>query len=227
LGDLVARLPALAHPVSAATLGGLITVVTAVTAAQASGVIALRSIAASPQQIASGRLWLLVTSGLLVQKPFAVSLLSFAALGVLTLALCGYRVFAWSAVVGHVLSTLVVYACLAVVWAASPEAFGQTWSAPDFGVSAVSAAWLGAVASVAWRRAGGRVVARASIFVACLAVAAIGWLIRGHLNVLDSEHGFAFAVGAAVSWLLARETALTTWLVLRQSNNDALSPDYL
>jgi hypothetical protein len=176
--------------------------VTAVTLAQNSGVMAVRTVAASPQQIAAGKLWLLVTSGLLVQKPLGLSLVSFAALGALTLIACGYRVLAWSALVGHVLSTLVVYGLLGIGWAASSELFGRIWAAPDYGVSAITAAWLGAVASLAWRSSGKNRAEQALVAIGCLAIAALGWMIRGHLNLLDSEHVLAFATGVAISWRL-------------------------
>jgi hypothetical protein len=190
-------------PSAAATaFAAFVAVVTGVTFAQSSGLIAIRAVAASPREIAAGKLWLLFTSGLLVQKPLGLSLVSFAALGALVLVACGYRVLAWSAVLGHVLSTLIVYGLLGVGWAASPELFGHTWSAPDYGVSTISAAWLGAIASLAWRRSGDDRAEKALIAAGCLAIAAFGWMIRGHLNVLDSEHAVAFVTGAAISWRL-------------------------
>jgi hypothetical protein len=174
-------------------------VVVTLTVAQATGEIDVGAVAASPQRIASGRLWLLVTSGLLVQKPFAVSLLSFAALGVLTLVVCGWRVLAWAALLGHVTATLIVYGALALVRLAAPDAFEGVWSTPDYGVSAIAAAWLGAVACVAWRRRPPTLAGKAPVVISCAAVATFAWMLHGHLNVLDSEHGVAFVLGALVA----------------------------
>ena len=191
----------LARPsVSAVAFAAFVLVVATLTAAQATGGIDVGAVAASPQRIASGRLWLLITSGLLVQKPFAVSLLSFAALGALTLVVCGWRVLAWAALLGHVSATLIVYGALALVRLASPAAFAGVWSAPDYGVSAIAAAWLGAVACVAWRRRAPTLAGKAPVVISCAAIAAFAWTLRGDLNVLDSEHGFAFVIGALVAW---------------------------
>jgi len=177
-----------------------VAVVATLTVAQATGEIGVRTVAASPQRIASGRLWLLITSGLLVQKPLAVSLLSFAALGALTVVVCGWRVLAWAALLGHVTATLIVYGALALVRLEWPTAFAGVWSAPDYGVSAIAAAWLGAVAFVAWRRRPPTLAGRAPVVLSCVAVAIFAWMLHGHLNVLDSEHGVAFVIGALVAW---------------------------
>lgn len=208
------RRPSALEVTACAAFAAFVAVVAAVTAAQRAGVIPLRTIAASPQQVAAGKVWLLLTSGLLIQNPLALSLLSFAALGALTLAACGFRVLAWSALLGHVLSTLIVYGLLGLGSIASPEVFGSTWSAPDYGVSAISAAWLGAVAAVAWRRSD-RPMERALVVAACVGVAAFGWMVRGHVNVLDSEHGVAFATGVVISWRALRATFLVGEASLR------------
>ena len=194
-------------PVSFAALGGLFFVVAGMTAAQTAGVVGLREVGASPARIASGKVWLLVTSGLLVQKPLALSMLSFAALGLLTLWLCGQRVLAWSALLGHVGSTLLAYAALALVRGLSPETFRGVWTAPDYGVSAIASAWLGAIACVCWRRRGATLVGKTPVVISCLAVAAFAWMVRRHLNVLDSEHVLAFAIGAVLSRRLAEPRA--------------------
>src|SRR5207302_1066960 len=81
----------------------------------------------------------------------------------------------------------------------SPGALRGTWSAPDYGVSAIAAAWLGAVACVFWRRRGPTITGKAPVAISCLAVAVFAWMLRRHLNPLDSEHALAFAIGLAPS----------------------------
>jgi hypothetical protein len=200
---------------SAVVFAVFVAVVATLTVAQATGVVGVGTVAASPQRIASGRLWLLITSGLLVQKPFALSLLSFAAVGALTLVVCGWRVLASAAPLGHVAATLIAYGALGLVWLASPEAFAGVWSAPDYGVSAIAAAWLGAVACIAWRRRASTLVGKTSVVIACLAVAAVAWMLHPHLNVLDSEHGFAFVIGALVAWRQVKENLVPSETLLR------------
>ena len=80
----------------------------------------VQALAASPERIAQGRVWLLISSGLLVERPFAASLVDFAFLGTLTLALCRRRIFWYSALGRHVGSALL--ACASVVPRASEAA---------------------------------------------------------------------------------------------------------
>lgn len=184
---------------SAALFAGFVLVVSVTTVAYRGGWFGIDEVASSPRQLGSGKVWLLFSSGLLVQKPLALSLISFAALGLLALRLCGGVVLSVTALLGHVSSTLAAYGVLAIVRDISPETFRGIWTAPDYGVSAITAAWLGAVASVFWRQRRPTLAGRAPVVICCLAVAAVGWLVRGHLNVLDAEHVIAFGIGVAVS----------------------------
>ncbi|TMK24987.1 MAG: hypothetical protein E6G64_16630, partial [Actinobacteria bacterium] len=127
-------------------------VVGGTTVAKSAGAVSLNQIAASPHRIGEGKLWLLITSGLLVKRPIALSMLSFAGLAVLTLGVCGQRILWSAALIGHIASTLLVYLAVAGYRLSEPDAFQASFAAPDYGVSAISAAWLGAVATVAWRR---------------------------------------------------------------------------
>src|SRR3989442_7634610 len=88
--------------------------VSALTAAQAAHAISVEALAASPRNVAAGKVWLLVTSGLVVQSPLALSLLSFTLLALLTLFVCGSQVLWAAAFLGHVCSTLIVYATIGV-----------------------------------------------------------------------------------------------------------------
>jgi hypothetical protein len=182
-------------------------VVVAATTARSLGWIGINAIAASPARVAAGNFWSLIVSGLFVQKPLMLSLVAFAALGSLTLLACGGRVLAVAALLGHVCSTLLAYGGLALIRAFSPETFQATWTAPDYGVSAITAAWLGAIACVFWRRSRPGAAGKAPIVLWCLAIAAAGVMIRRHLNVLDSEHAVAFAIGILVSLRLVPPTS--------------------
>ena len=74
-------------------------------------------------------------------------------------------------------------------------------------MSAVSAAWLGAIAAVGWRARNESGI-KAAIVVGSVAAGCLAWFVRGGgLDVLDSEHAFAFAIGvAAVAALPARRS---------------------
>lgn len=172
---------------------GTISTVTAVTRA---GVVPLRSLAATPESLADNRAWLLATSAVLADRPAVASILGFLVVGLVAVRLCGTRTAWVAAVGGHVLSALIVYAALGLVRLTEPSAFDHVLRLPDYGTSAVIAAWIGAIATGVWTR--GRRVPAAALVVAS---AALGWYFKGSLTVLDIEHAVALAVGiAAVRW---------------------------
>lgn len=192
-------------------LASLMTVVSALTAAERERLIPLSVLAASPQAVGEARLWSLLTSALLVQSPLFWSLASFALLGALTLEVCGTRVLWISALAGHVASTLVVYALLVLARTFDPRAFEAVVSAPDYGVSAISAAWIGALASVSWRARNRTARGKIATALAVVATALFGWVLRGHVSFLDLEHVVAFCIGVGVAVRLfgtARATRL-------------------
>jgi hypothetical protein len=177
----------------------LVALVFSLTALERAGALSLANIAASPREVADGRVWLLVSNGLVAANPLFWSLLSFCGLGFVTLAVCGSRIFWVAAIVGQTLSTVLAYALIGVARLLEPGAFHQLVSAPDYGVSAISAAWLGALAAVGWRKRS-ESTARAVIVLGCVAAASLGWFVRGRgLNMLDSEHVFAFVIGVVVA----------------------------
>jgi hypothetical protein len=177
----------------------LVALVSSLTALERLGGLPLSRLAASPGEIADGRLWLLLSSGLIAADPLLWSLLSFCALALVTFALCGWRVLWLAALIGQTLSTLLAYTVIGLSRLAEPGAFERLVSAPDYGVSAISAAWLGAIAAVGWRKRT-ESSGRAAIVLGCVAAALLAWFLRGGgLDVLDSEHLFAFAIGIAVA----------------------------
>jgi hypothetical protein len=185
-------------------LGTLMIVVSSVTAAERSGLIPLSVLASSPHGVAEARLWSLVTSALLVAYPLFWSLVSFALLGAFTLRFCGSRVLLISALAGHIASTLAVYAVLALARTFDPRAFEAVLKAPDYGVSAVSAAWIGALASASWRARNRTLRGKIVTALAVVGAALFGWILRGHVNFLDLEHVVAFGIGAVVAVRLSR-----------------------
>jgi hypothetical protein len=157
------------------------------------------ALAASPERTAEGKLWLLVTSGLLVDHPVVISLVAFAALAALAFAFCGARVFWIAALLGHVASTLLVYLLVALTRLAEPQAFAGALRSPDYGVSAISAAWLGAVAATSWRQRSRTPAGRAAIVLGCAAVGLFAYSLRPDVTILSSEHLVAFGLGIAVA----------------------------
>lgn len=169
------------------------------TVAHVQGRLPTRELAASPARIADGQEWLLLTSGLVVQRPVVLSLISFVLLALLVLWMCGPVVMWLVMIAGHVFSTLVAYGLLAVLRAVDPASYAALWQADDYGVSAIAAGWLGVVACSAWSRRGSSARGRAAVVVACAAVGVFALMVerhvQGNLTFLESEHVFAFAFG--------------------------------
>jgi hypothetical protein len=163
--------------------------VSVVTVLNRLGVVSLRDLASTPQGVADGREWQLVTSAFVADRPAVPSVVGFTIVGLAAFVLAGARILWTAAAAGHVLATVVVYGAL--------DAAGVTVSRPDYGTSAIIAAWIGVVACCLWRRG----AAFAAIGL-CLVSALVGWLLRPDLDILDTEHAVALAVGICVAvWL--------------------------
>ena len=152
----------------------------------------------SPNRLVHGRLWLLFGSALVVDHPIVLSLLSFAVLAAVTMAVCGRRIYWRAAIYGHVASTLIVYAFIGCVRVVDPGSFGSALNARDYGVSAISSAWLGATVTTAWNARRG-LRRRAMLVVGCCAIALFAFMIRRDTSVLSIEHLVAFALGLSVA----------------------------
>lgn len=184
-------------------------VVVALTVATATGGLSVDALASSPSKIDHGKVWVLLTSGLVVQHPILISLASFIALGVLVIFVCGTRLFWVVGVAGHVGSTILAYSAFAAARAFDPGSYQALLTRPDYGVSAISAAWLGAVAAAGWRRRGQTTRGRLAIGLAVLATAVFAYMIRGGITILDSDHVIAFTIGVALVAYVRRRTVST------------------
>jgi hypothetical protein len=187
--------------VRAAWIGAATAIAGLVTIGTRSGAIELSQLAASPKAIADGRVWLLLTSGVVADRPWLPSLLGFAIVGFSALSVASGRVVVAAALAGHVVATLLVYGFLGVAEVVDDGAFAALVDRPDIGLSAIIAAWIGVVSQVYWRR---RPTRRAHVLNAlgCVGCALIGFAFRPDVTVLDSEHIVAFALGAAAAALL-------------------------
>jgi hypothetical protein len=161
-----------------------------VTALSRLELLPVRSLASTPESFADGRVWLLASSALVADRPALASIAGFVVVGLAAVALCGGRAVWVAAALGHVCSAAIVYAAIDLARSVDPSAFEGILNYPDYGTSAIIAAWIGAIAYQLWSR-GMRTGAVALPVVAGLA----GWLFKGTLTVLDLEHGFALACG--------------------------------
>ena len=171
------------------------------------------AVAASAGDVLRGQVWRLLTSGLIAERPIAASVVSFGLLASLTLLLCGRRTFWVSAIAGNVGSALLAYLLIGAVRVADPGSLAAEWRAWDFGVSAISAAWLGAIAATGWRSRRS-LTARGAIVVSCLAIGTFAYTLHPGITMLASEHVTAFAIGVVVAALVRGEAHAISNLAL-------------
>jgi hypothetical protein len=180
---------------------GLVCVVTGITFATRAHELPLAPFVASAVKLASGQVWVLPASALIVDRPVLVGLAAFGVLAVATLRICGARTFWLAAAAGHAGSTLLVYAIIGSTQLADPEMFASAAARPDFGVSAVQGAWVGAITTTAWIRAGTDHRDRSLVAAGVCAVAGVAWWLHPDPSILTTEHLFAFLIGCGiVSW---------------------------
>jgi hypothetical protein len=192
---------------------GFLGAVLALTQAERDGLFPLSAVAATPDGVWDGRLWLVLTSAWVAQSPLVLSLLSLAVVAFIVLWGCGPRVLWLSAVVGHTASTLLIYSAVGLLALADRDAVANLLSEPDWGVSAIFATWLGAAAARGWLRRDGAWAEKLGIVFVSLGAGLVAWLVRGEPTPswLDTEHVVAFAIGAAFAAArMRRGLALTS-----------------
>jgi hypothetical protein len=177
----------------------LLAVVTIAPLERVAHVVSAADLASSPASLAAGKVWLLFTSGFVVVGPPLPQVATIALLAVLVIRFRGSRTFWGAALLGHVGSTLVVYAVVGLLWWADAGLVHDVIAAPDYGISCIWSAGLGAVAAGAWlgevgrrRPWSGKAVAAAAVLV----LAAVS--VVSDDEIARAEHIVAFALGALV-----------------------------
>ncbi|UGS33951.1 hypothetical protein [Capillimicrobium parvum] len=185
------------RPPPTITLGGVVSVLAylaAITAIEATGRPDWHLLAASPDAVAHGRVWTMLSSGLVVEGLASVQVAVLAA--VLGLALWRFGALRlWAvAIAAHLGSALLAYAAVGVLWLVDASLVDVR--EPDYGISAVMAGELGALAA-----GGGR---RTALLVGLLALAGFGIGLADASTLANAEHLLAFAIGALTIVLLDR-----------------------
>lgn len=176
-------------------LASVVVYLVAVAVIQATGRPHWESLSASPDQIAHGRLWLLLSSGLVID---GLPWLQFAVLTIV-LVLAYLRVGAirlWTAgLIAHVGSALLAYAGIGVLNVLGVDTGGVS-TEPDYGVSVLLAGELGVIAV-----SGGK---RTALLVGVLGVAGFGIGLADSSVLANVEHLLGFGLGAATILALDR-----------------------
>jgi len=143
----------------------------------------------SADQVADGELWRLFSSGLVVDGVAApqIALTALAAFAVIRLQ--GAAVWWAAMLVGHVGSALIAYAIVGIAVALGSGGAEAAANDPDFGISCVLGATLGALFASGWR-----------------VVGAIGFvlLLPFSLDWYGPEHPLSFVLGALVVGIAGR-----------------------
>jgi hypothetical protein len=143
----------------------------------------------SADQVADGELWRLFSSGLVVDGVAApqIALTALAAFAVIRLQ--GAAVWGAAVLVGHVGSALIAYAIVGIAVALGSGGAEAAANDPDFGISCVLGATLGALFASGWR-----------------VVGAIGFvlLLPFSLDWYGPEHPLSFVLGALVVGIAGR-----------------------
>jgi hypothetical protein len=159
------------------------------------GSISVHALACSPDALATGRLWTLVTSGVIVAGPPAPQLVMTAIVAVAVVRLAGPGLWWLSAIAGHFGATFIAYAGIVAVYAVEPSTAEGVIHAPDYGISAVWAATTGTLLLLL-HRAGAhpRLTAACTFALLGAFIALVG--LDGELA--DVEHLLAFVIGMAI-----------------------------
>jgi hypothetical protein len=153
--------------------------------------ITARDVASSPAGVASGKVWSLVTSALVVAGPPLPQVLEVAVLAVAASVLVGPAFFWSAAVAGHIGATLVAYAGIGVLWLVARGDVDDIVHAPDYGISCASVGVLGALVAAAPLPRAARTASLAGLIGFAAAVVVSD-------DLAAWEHLIAFALGCAV-----------------------------
>jgi hypothetical protein len=165
--------------------------VIAITILVRSGDLSASEIDSSADGLVDGRVLRLLSSGITVAGPLAVwQILLCAFVAAVVIQREGAAVWWVAALAGHVGSALISYAIIGLAWGLDSGSAEDAANDPDYGISAVLGASLGALFA-SGLRAGDRMITGFGIagFVGLLPFS-VGWL--------DIEHPLAFGLGAAV-----------------------------
>jgi hypothetical protein len=156
------------------------------------------ALASSPLLLWQGQWWRLLTSGLVVNGPPVPQLAAIGALGTLVIYFGGSWLFWRVAVAGHLIGTVFAYAWFGVFWLAGRAEDTKLLTSPDYGVSLIWSAGLGAFAAWAWMgpKATLHRPWRPSWVILALVVMFIVTLYSDDMEAL--QHVVAFGVGAAI-----------------------------
>jgi hypothetical protein len=156
------------------------------------------ALASSPALLMHGQWWRLITSAFVIDGPALPQILAIAVLGSFAIYFGGSWTFWSTAVAGHVIGTLLSYAGVASLWLVDRSAAARFIVDPDYGVSLIWCAALGAFAAVVWfgNRGTWRRPEKPWYVLAALFVMVIVTIYSDKLAAV--QHAIAFLVGFGI-----------------------------
>jgi len=152
----------------------------------------------SPMLIMHGEWWRLFTSALVIQGPPVPQVIAIAVLGTFGIYFGGSGTFWMTALAGHILGTLIAYAGFIAVWLGDRAAYAHFLTDPDYGVSLVWCAALGAFGALAWLGHRRDMRRPAHPYIAMTAVAAMVLVTIYSDDMAAVQHVIAFLIGAII-----------------------------
>jgi membrane-bound metal-dependent hydrolase YbcI (DUF457 family) len=110
----------------------------------------LTELASTPHNLAHGAWWQLFTSGLVVDGPLLPQIVAVAVLGTLGIYFRGSWLFWLTAIISHILGTILTYIGIGIAWLIHPAWVNNLLQQQDYGISLIWCAALGIVAAAAW-----------------------------------------------------------------------------
>jgi hypothetical protein len=179
----------------AAIVGYLLSVAIAEVLRRTTGHPNPADLALTPARLVEGKVWLILTSALIVSGPPVLELLGLSIASALLCYRRGAIAFWSAAIAGHVGGTLIAYAGVGALWLVDHDAVRGVVHQPDYGVSAVWLGVLGALFVDAWQRvAAGAGRSERLLLAGCGVAGLIGVAFFSTLSSV--EHGLAFLLGA-------------------------------
>jgi len=151
------------------------------------------ALASSPSDVATGRLWSLVTSGLLVTRPVGVQIAAAALLAAAVVDLLGGSGFWLAAAAGHIGSAIIAYAGIGVLWLVARADVDGAVGDPDYGISCIVLAAAGALTAFVLRNRPRR------LQVGVMAGVSAALAVLPPFGLASVEHGLAFGLGGSVT----------------------------
>jgi hypothetical protein len=168
----------------------------------------VNELASSPAQLMHGEWWRLVTSAFVIDGPAIPQVIAIGVLGSLGIYFGGSWMFWSTALAGHFFGTLIAYGGIAIVWAQNHAAVAAFITDPDYGVSLIWCAALGAFAGMVWfgNLIKWRGVQKMWVVVIALSIMVLVTVMSDKMDAI--QHILAFLIGGLIAGTADRSIKL-------------------